>query len=58
MSLPQKNPDIEQIVSNLKKVKTLKSNQPHFNPKNDYIIPANSKAIFIHGSKLEEEKSF
>lgn len=54
----QKNPDIEQIVSNLKKVKTLKSNQPHFNPKNDYIIPANSKAIFIHGSKLEEEKSF
>lgn len=46
----QKNPDIEKIVSNLKKVKTLKSNEPNFAPDDSYIIPANAKAIFIHGS--------
>lgn len=46
----QKNPDIEKIVSNLKKVKTLKSNEPYFAPDDSYIIPPNAKAIFIHGS--------
>ena len=46
----QKNPDIEKIVSNLKKVKTLKSNEPYFAPDDSYIIPSNAKAIFIHGS--------
>ena len=43
----QKNPDVEKIVSNLKKVKTLKSNIPVFNPTDDYIVPESSKAIFI-----------
>ncbi len=43
----QKNPDMEKIVSNLKKVKTLKSNIPVFNPTDDYIVPESSKAIFI-----------
>lgn len=46
----QKNPDIEKIVLNLKKVKTLKSNEPYFAPDDSYIIPSNAKAIFIHGS--------
>ncbi|MBR5933036.1 MAG: NAD-binding protein [Treponema sp.] len=50
----QKNPDMEKIVSNLKKVKSLKSNIPVFNPKDEYIIPDSSKAIFIHGETIEE----
>ena len=45
----QKNPDVEKIVSNLKKVKTLKSNIPVFNPPDDYIVPESSKAILIRG---------
>ena len=45
----QKNPNMEQIVTNLKKVKTLKSNLPHFIPFDDYIIPRGAKAIFIYG---------
>ena len=43
-------PKIEKIVLNLKKVKTLKSNEPYFAPDDSYIIPPNAKAIFIHGS--------
>jgi len=43
----QKNPDMEKIVSNLKKVKMLKSNIPVFNPPDGYIVPESSKAIFI-----------
>lgn len=46
----QKNPNMEKIVANLKKIKTLKSNIPIFNPPSDYIIPESSKAIFIHGN--------
>ena len=49
----QKNPDMEKIVSNLKKVKTLKSNIPVFNPPDDYVIPDSSKAIFIRGRNGE-----
>ena len=49
----QKNPDMEKIVSNLKKVKTLKSNIPVFNPPDGYIVPESSKAIFIR-AKTDE----
>ena len=48
----QKNPNVEEVVSNLKKVKSLKSNLPVFAPKDDYIIPRNAKAIFIHGNSI------
>ena len=48
----QKNPDVEAVVNNLKKVKSLKSNLPVFAPKDDYIIPKNTKAIFIHGNSF------
>ena len=48
----QKNPDVEAVVTNLKKVKSLKSNLPVFAPKDDYIIPRNAKAIFIHGNSI------
>ena len=51
----QKNPNMEKIVANLKKVKTLKSNIPVFNPPSDYVIPESSKAIFIHGNYSKEE---
>ena len=51
----QKNPDMEKIVANLKKVKTLKSNIPVFNPPEDYVIPESSKAIFIHGRGAAQE---
>lgn len=45
----QKNPDINTVISNLQKVKLLKSNEPVLAPKNDFIIPKNSKAIFVRG---------
>lgn len=48
----QKNPNVEEVVSNLKKVKSLKSNLPVFAPKDDYLIPKNAKAIFIHGNSF------
>ena len=48
----QKNPNVEEVVNNLKKVKSLKSNLPVCPPKDDYIIPKNAKAIFIHGNSF------
>lgn len=48
----QKNPNVEEVVNNLKKVKSLKSNLPVFAPKDDYIIQKNAKAIFIHGNSF------
>ena len=50
----QKNPDINTIVNNLKKVKLLKSNQPVLTPGDSYIIPPNTKAIFVKGAKEDE----
>lgn len=43
----QKNPDVKKIVDELKKVKTLKSNEPVLVPPADYIIQKNTKAIFV-----------
>lgn len=43
----QKNPDVKKIVDNLKKVKTLKSNEPVLVPQPDFIIQKNTKAIFV-----------
>jgi voltage-gated potassium channel len=45
----QKNPDIKKIVDNLKKVKTLKSNETRLTPPNDFIIQKNTKAIIVRG---------
>ncbi len=47
----QKNPDVRKIVDNLKKVKTLKSNEPLLTPPSDYIIQPHTKAIFVKGKK-------
>jgi len=51
----QKNPDMEKIVANLRKVKTLKSNLPNFAPADDYLIPENAKAIYIQRSASADE---
>lgn len=51
----QKNPDINTIVNNLKKIKTLKSNEPILTPNDDYVIQPNSKAIFVRGEKSDRE---
>ena len=45
----QKNPDIKAIVDNLKKVKTLKSNEPVLTPAADFVIQKNTKAILVRG---------
>ena len=45
----QKNPDIKGIVDNLKKVKTLKSNEPFLTPPEDTVIQKNTKAILVRG---------
>ena len=43
----QKNPDVKKIVDELKKVKTLKSNEPLLCPPYEYVIQKNTKAIFV-----------
>ncbi len=45
----QKNPNIKSIVDNLKKVKTLKSNEPVLTPAADFVIQKNAKAILVRG---------
>lgn len=47
----QKNPNMNDIIGGLKKVKTMVSNEPLFTPANDYVIPKNSKAIYVRGKK-------
>lgn len=45
----QKNPNVNTVISDLKKVKTLKSNDPLLKPSNDFVIPKNARAIFVKG---------
>lgn len=45
----QKNPDINKVVNNLQKVKTLKSNEPILTPADDFVIQPFAKAIFVKG---------
>ncbi len=52
----QKNPNMKQIVDNLKKIKTLKSNEPVLVPNDDYIIKDHTKGIFIYGDHIMGEK--
>lgn len=47
----QKNPDINNVIDNLKKVKVLKSNEPVLAPQDDFVISKNSKSIIIRGKK-------
>lgn len=52
----QKNPDVKQIVGNLKKIKTLKSNDPILAPDDSFVIQPNTKAIFVKGKKVNREE--
>lgn len=52
----QKNPDVKAIIGNLKKIKTLKSNDPILAPKDDFVIQPNTKAIFVKGKKEASEE--
>ncbi len=52
----QKNPDVKQVVGNLKKIKTLKSNDPILAPENSFVIQPNTKAIFVKGKKVKKEE--
>lgn len=45
----QKNPNMNDIIGGLKKVKTMVSNEPFFTPPSDFIVPKNAKAIYVHG---------
>ncbi len=59
----QKNPNMAQIVSNLKNIKKLKSNEPVLVPSDEYIIKEHTKGIFIYGDfimgeKIEEEGEY
>ncbi len=60
----QKNPNMKQIVDNLKKIKKLKSNEPVLVPGDNYVIKEHTKGIFICGDiivgekKIEEEELY
>ncbi len=52
-----KNPNVEKVIDNLMKVKTLKSNEPVLLPDDDFALRYGMKAIFIkvkEGSKDED----
>ncbi len=51
----QRNPDVKKIVGNLKKIKTLKSNDPLLVPSDDFIIQPNTKAIFVRGKTTSKK---
>lgn len=55
LSEAQKNPDVKKVIENLKKIKNLRSNRPVLAPSDDYIIPSNSKAIFVCGKRKRSE---
>ncbi len=44
----QKNPNVETVIENMKRVKQLKSNHPVFAPPPDYIIKPYCKIIFVY----------
>ncbi len=49
----QKNPNMNDIIGGLQKVKTMISNEPMFTPPNDFIVPKNSKAIYVRGKQIK-----
>ena len=56
LRVAQTNPDVKKIVSNLQKVKLLKSNAPLLAPSDDVVIQQSTKAIFVRGKEAENEK--
>lgn len=50
----QKTPNMEKLVKNLKKIKTLRANDPYFNPPFDYIIKEDSAILYISKNTIKE----
>lgn len=48
----QLNPNVKDVISNLQKVKTLKSNEPVLTPEPGFLIQKNTKAIYVRGKAL------
>lgn len=51
----QKNPNIKDVITNLQKVKQLKSNEPILTPPADFVIQNNTKAIYVRGKSYNED---
>lgn len=54
----QKTPDISKLVDNLKKVKSIASNQPNLHPDDDYIVPGHSIAVVIERAAVGEKEPY
>lgn len=51
----QKNPDVNKVIDNLRKVKLLVSNQPLLCPDDSTVIQPNTKVILVKGKKQKDE---
>jgi voltage-gated potassium channel len=50
----QKNPNIDQIITDLRSIKELSANVPVINPPSDYRVKKYSRGIVINGSTIPE----
>ena len=48
-----KNPDVKKVINNLRKIKTLKSNEPLLTPPENYPIQRYTKAILVKGKEID-----
>ena len=49
----QQTPNIQELVSNLQQVKSLRFNNPNFSPKSDYLIRDGVMVIVIENRRAE-----
>lgn len=52
-----KNPNVEKVIDDLMKIKTLKSNDPILLPDDDLVLRTGMKAIFIRVKEVKHEDS-
>ena len=52
-----KNPNVEKVIDNLVKVKTLKSNEPILLPDDDIVLKIGMKAIFVRIKEVKDENT-
>lgn len=50
----QKTPNMEKLVKNLKRIKSLRANDPYFNPPFDYIIKEDSAILYITKNTIKD----
>lgn len=53
----QKNPNIEEIIADLRTIKSLTSNIPVINPPPAYVVKKHSRGIAICGTTVQEQKA-